>query len=188
MQCPVCHNDFQQLDSHHIYPTGFGGPQDGPRYDLCSGCHQAIHSQAKAATSKSKNRKNYLAPDALQRAAGLISAIIRAEQNYKAGIVPEGFEANIHQVSFWTDQQNLRLLHSAKKLLGFRSLDDMLNAMAKSIIIKAHGGGSADMLKEVNPYMKGVLSPKNRVIRALPSPSEAPDAVVHKGQKDPETG
>lgn len=140
MQCPICLNAFEQLDKHHIYPKAFGGPDDGELFDLCSGCHQAVHSQAKAFASKAKVKKYYLSSDAIKRAEFLIYAIMQAERNYKAGRTPAGSgDGRIHEVSFKLDRHKLQLLHSAKKILGFTSVQSMMDKLVDELIAKAHG-------------------------------------------------
>jgi len=165
--CPICENEFASLDSHHIYPLSFGGPQDGPQISLCAGCHQGIHSHAKQASAKNNKGKNYLvSEDALKRAAFLINAIVTAEQNYKRGIVPDGFDPDIHQVSCWVDRDTLKLLHSAKNILKFNSLDSLMKAAIKVLITKAHGID----LESAKGERSRILDPKRqRVIRSSDS-------------------
>jgi len=142
MQCPICLHHFEQLDEHHIYPKAFGGPDDGELFNLCSGCHQAVHSQAKAMAAKkwrTGEKKFYLKPDALQRAEFLVYAIMQAQRNYKLGVVPEGGDGAHHEVSFHVDRVRLELLHSAKKRLGFKSIQAMMDRMIDEIIGRTHG-------------------------------------------------
>lgn len=176
MQCPICLSHFEQLDEHHIYPKAFGGPEDGELFDLCSGCHQAIHSQAKAMAAKkwrTGEKKFYLKPDALQRAEFLIYAIMQAQRNYKLGIVPEGGSTANHMVSFNIDRTKLELLHSAKLRLGFRSLQEMFDSFTDQIIGRTHGvipnnaSGSYNCDPRIlTPGQKRTVAP---IRRALPS-------------------
>mgnify|MGYP003441164022 CR=1 FL=1 len=142
MQCPICLSHYEQLDEHHIYPKAFGGPQDGELFDLCSTCHQAIHSQAKAMSAKkwrTGKKIFYLQPEPLKRAEFLIYAIMQAQRNYKLGIVPEGGDGANHEVSFRVDRVRLELLHSAKERLGFKSIQQMMDLLINEIIGKTHG-------------------------------------------------
>lgn len=137
LSCPICLNEFPQLDAHHIYPKAFGGPANGPLFNLCSGCHQAVHSQAKSRLAKTN--KQFLFGGALDRAEFLVTAIVKAKYNYDRGIIPTGGGGAIHEISTRVTRQQLTLLHGARKRLNYPSLEAMWQDMAKAIIIKAYG-------------------------------------------------
>lgn len=158
MQCPICLNEFDHLDEHHIYPKAYGGPEDGPLLNLCAADHQGLHSQARADMAKNPKKKFYFLPDALERARPYVNYIIRAKQNYDQNIIPEGGGVKNHIITFKVDLAKLTLLHSAKLARGFASLDAFFEALADQAILSVHGASSETGI----PKNKYVLTPSPR--------------------------
>lgn len=42
MRCELCHREMDQLTVHHLVPKQHDG-HDGPKAELCRGCHSQIH-------------------------------------------------------------------------------------------------------------------------------------------------
>jgi hypothetical protein len=104
------------MESHHIWPTHLGGPEDGPQVNLCGNCHSKIHYCALAllgGRSINKEDANWL-----HRAAPLIRRIVKAvhdSEDMDLGAAPARIILKI-------DKAMLRRIHTHKRDLGFRSL------------------------------------------------------------------
>lgn len=142
IRCPICTQPKRSLDGHHIYPIGYGGPFDGPIFDLCASCHQDVHRQAEAFirgdTSLQMPREN-LERAELEVNKKLVSSIVTASQNYAQGIIPTGGSLKNHEVIFALTREKLDLLHRAKIAVGAPSLQSLMESMVDSLIFKTLG-------------------------------------------------
>ena len=50
MNCPLCNNDVESLDNHHVIPRSLGG-ENLQTIDICPNCHDLIHRTANAMIS-----------------------------------------------------------------------------------------------------------------------------------------
>lgn len=135
--CPICKQPKANLDGHHIYPTGYGGPFDGPLFKLCASCHQDVHRQAETLILGNKTfvmpEINFKRAD-LAENGRLISSIIKAHSNYQQGIIPTGGSLKNHEVHFNLTRQKLDLLHKTKIAVGANSLQSLMEHMVDVMI------------------------------------------------------
>lgn len=139
IKCPVCLQPKRSLDGHHIYPIAYGGPQDGPIFDLCASCHQDVHRQAEAYCRGDNSLKMLSANFQRAQSFELISTIMLANNNYSKGIVPKGGSIKNHEVIFVLTQRKRDLLHKAKIALNAGSIQVLMENAVDSIIQKTLG-------------------------------------------------
>jgi hypothetical protein len=125
--CPICNQFSTILNKHHIVPVHLGGPRAGPLLTLCENCHKAIHYTAEGEYANTLD-KDYLTPEALQRARPYIDAIKKAKCIYEQS---DSSEHVLKKVMLLVSEEILAKMHKRKSSLGFKALDKYLKHLVE---------------------------------------------------------
>jgi hypothetical protein len=123
LKCPICRNEYPEdtFQIHHIHPTAYNGPEDGPTVKLCSNCHLNCHHQAENLTAKSAKRRYFFTSEELERARPYIQTIITAKLLHR-----EAVNSSKGLVIIELDARRRTLLHRLKVQAGHKSLNSYL--------------------------------------------------------------
>lgn len=161
--CPICAQPKRSLDGHHIYPIGYGGPFNGPIFNLCASCHQDIHRQAEAfirgESSLQMPQDNFIRAESDENKK-LITSIVKASHNYSQGIIPAGGSLKNHEVIFTLTREKLNDLHRVKVAVGANSLQSLMESAVDTLILKTLGYKSGGGLSVDGPRVIKSRKPK----------------------------
>lgn len=129
--CPPTKATRQQaVDSHHVIPVEYDGPEDGKQVDVCPSCHDLVHNVAEH-YSKTGVMRDDLTPN--QRL--LVNYIVQAKARFQASGKTKADNAR-NQVQVGFSNEELAALHELKRRLGFRSLERLLKHLVFQEIVK----------------------------------------------------
>lgn len=125
-------------DRHHIIPCEYNGPKDGKTVPLCPTCHRLVHREGEyrfknKEGGKHVNAENFPKSIYLNRANTLAEYILQAKLRFlQTGKSKADDSRNMIQVSFTPEE--LRMVHSLKKDLGFTSLTKLIKYLIQDKI------------------------------------------------------
>ncbi len=126
----VCHccTKKRPVEGHHVWPLELGGPDDGPKVNICGDCHSLIHKEADMYFKHGKFQDldhtiPFEQPDGTgKRIRELIAKIVKAKQLFAAGEGDTGEQRRMTQIS-WDSDQELLIAHDVKRMMKFKSLE-----------------------------------------------------------------
>lgn len=123
-ECVVCGHRAIAMESHHVYPVCYGGPQDGLQVILCGNCHSNVHRTAENLCAKKPKKEQYFSPDLLSKqiTKELVATVIRAKRSFISGHNP----TLLRKLRLEVPNQLLTDLHKCKVDAGFSNLEDYI--------------------------------------------------------------
>jgi hypothetical protein len=130
--CAICLDDDGSLDSHHIWPIAFGGPESGPQVMLCSSHHRKLHTFSNRVYKGSlEGKEDYFTEEEFVRATPLIQAIVNAKIRMETSGRPID---TIRRLQLDIPQTLYLKLHNAKQDTGFSSLQAFIIAALEAVV------------------------------------------------------
>jgi hypothetical protein len=125
--CAICVEDDGTLDSHHIFPVAYGGPEDGPQVMLCSSHHRKLHTFSnRVYKGKAKDYSDFFSDIEFKRATPLIQAIVNARIQLEMSGRPVN---TIRRLQLDIPQSLYLALHNLKRDKGFTNLQTFIIAV-----------------------------------------------------------
>lgn len=122
--CYICTQQDAVMHLHHVVPQSAGG-KDGPTVDLCSRCHNLLHSHALSVAARVRNngktkvRQFWKTSEEEANAQPLLNELVQA-------ILRESRSARPHIVSTTVDTDLYMAFKMLKIDLGLTSLEETL--------------------------------------------------------------
>lgn len=130
--CCICGGDMM-TEEHHLRHQAQGGTS-GQTVWMCSNCHAAAHSQARALKSKNPDikSKQYFPLELRQRAHFVVQALLRGELEYNTE--RERFQDHAMQPQmFEVSPRQLQRLHMIKRQNGFTNMNDFWQSVVAKL-------------------------------------------------------
>ena len=132
--CFVC-EESKAVQDHHLLPLEYGGAKDGPQIKICPHCHLVCHYEADIfyrTGEFSELHIRFKKSAVYDRALKVINYIVQQHAQFDAGNKPA--EDARRKVGFSVSHDELQLLHAAKRVQGFTSLERFLKGCVTAVI------------------------------------------------------
>ena len=139
--CYVC-KESKALQDHHLLPLEYGGPKDGRQIKICPTCHLVCHYESDIYYKTGDyGELEVRFPDEKTRARAIkvISYIIQQRSQFEAGDAPA--KDARRRVSFNVTHEELLLIHAAKKVQGFNSLERFVKGCVSAMLVEMRRKG-----------------------------------------------